>query len=642
MPTPRVERRLAAILAADVVGYSRLVEWDEASTLQRLKAHRQELVESLVAEHGGRIVKLMGDGILCEFPSVVDAVQCAVLIQKGMAEREVDVPEDQKIRLRIGINLGDVVHEEGDLYGDGVNIAARLEQLAEPGGIAISGTAHDQLQGKLGCGFAFLGEQRVKNIERPVRVYRVLLDGVRAASPPSPRAKRPRWLLPAAAAALLALLAAGTGWWFWPTKPAGTGKPSIAVLPFDNLGGDEATGRLADGITQDIITDLTRFRGLDVIARNSTAVYKGKPVAIRQVGQELGVGYVLEGSIQRQADDVRVTAQLIDATTGAHAWSGRWDRPTGDVFAVQTEVAERVASTLGGYGLLLDQSRAAAKRKRPTDLEAYDLWTLQYEAYLRGTEADLEQALAYADAAIAKDPGLVRTYTKKAWTLVHLAKYRNNWNEAWAEAERLAKEALAIDPYDAEAHVVVATAASQLGRMAEAKAAIARAVQLNPSSADILNMAAISLSYLGKPEQGAEWCDRSFRLNPNPPYWYHLACPGNYFFTRRYQDVIDGADRYGAHAKLLPIHLVLRAASQAELGRGEAAATTVAELQRHHPEASFEYLMNTGLIFEREQEQRQILASARKAGVRVCAREQELQAFAPARRLQECAPKLAG
>ena len=642
MAAPRVDRRLAAILAADVVGYSRLVEWDEAGTLQRFKTHRKEFVEPLVAEHGGRVVKLMGDGILCEFPSVVDAVQCAVLIQKGMAEREVDVPEDQKIRLRIGINLGDVVHEEGDLYGDGVNIAARLEQLAEPGGIAISGTAHDQLQGKLGCGFAFLGEQQVKNIERPVRVYRVLLDGVRAASPPLARAERPRSMLPVAAAALLALLAAGTVWWFWPTTPAGAGKPSIAVLPFDNLGSDEATGRLATGITEDIITDLARFRGLDVIARNSTAVYKGKPIDIRQVGKELGVGYVLEGSIQRQADHVRVTAQLINATTGAHAWSERWDRSAADVFAVQTEIAERVASTLGGYGLLFDESRVAAKRKRPADLEAYDLSTLQYEAFLRGTEADLEQALTYGDAAIAKDPGLVRAYTKKAWILINLAKYRGNWNETWAQAEGLARQALAIDPYDAEAHVVLATAATSLGRRAEARTATERAVELNPSSADILNVAATNMSYLGKPKEGAEWCDRSFQLNPSPPYWYHLDCPENYFFTRRYQDVIDGTDRYSAQAELSPIQLVFRAASQAELGRGEAAAEAVTELRRLYPEVSFEYLMNTGFIFEREQEQRQILASADRAGVRVCATEQELQEFAPARRLLECAPKMPG
>ena len=235
------------------------------------------------------------------------------------------------------------------------------------------------------------------------------------------------------------------------------------MLPFDNLGGDEATGRLADGITEDIITDLSRFRELDVIARNSTAVYKGKPVDVRQVGKELNVRYVLEGSIQRQGDQVRVTAQLIDAATGAHVWSERWDRPAADVFAVQTEIAEQVASTLGGYGLLLDESRAAAKRKRPADLEAYDLWTLQYEAFLRGTEADLEQALAYADAAIAKDPGLVRAYTKKAWILVHLAKYREQLERSLGRDGAAGEEALAIDPLDAEAHVVLATATPRSG-----------------------------------------------------------------------------------------------------------------------------------------------------------------------------------
>ncbi len=335
MAAPRAERRLAAILAADVVGYSRLVEHDEAGSLERLKSHRKAFIEPLIAEYRGRVVKLMGDGALCEFASVVDAVACAVAIQRGMAERERDVPEDERIRFRIGVNLGDVVLEEdGDLYGDGVNVAARLEQLAEPGGITLSGTAYDHLQGRLGCGLEFLGEQRVKNIERPLRVYRVALDVVGRARANRGCCAGARVGRPRAAAILLLLTGAGAGgWWWYQSGRAEAGglplpdKPSVAVLPFDNLCGDERLGRLADGMVEDIIADLSRFRELFVIARNSSFVYKGKPHDVRQVGRELGVKYVLEGSVQGDGGRLRVTAQLIDARparmSGRSATTGR-------------------------------------------------------------------------------------------------------------------------------------------------------------------------------------------------------------------------------------------------------------------------------------------------------------------------------
>ena len=316
-----------AILAADIVGYSRLVEADEAGTLAAIKALRETAIDPLLAEHKGRIVKLMGDGAIVEFASVVDAVACAVAIQKVVAELQAKVPADRRIVFRIGVNLGDVVVEGDDLLGDGVNVAARLEQLCEPGGVLVSGTAYDHLQGKLGLPLEFTGEQQVKNIARPVRAYRVRLDGARRLR--GIRHARSHTARRAAgggrAVSCCSSSAAGAG---------GSGRrdrrpasPSIAVLPFDNLGGDEATGRLADGITEDIITDLARFRDLDVIARNSTEVYKGKPADVRQVGRDLGVGYVLEGSIQRQGDQLRVTAQLIDAQparmSGPNAGTGR-------------------------------------------------------------------------------------------------------------------------------------------------------------------------------------------------------------------------------------------------------------------------------------------------------------------------------
>jgi TolB-like protein/DNA-binding SARP family transcriptional activator len=455
----------------------------------------------------------------------------------------------------------------------------------------------------------------------------------------TPSARAPRsWHRPAALAVVLVVLAAvgAAAWSFYPRTVPQDGRPSIAVLPFGNLSGDDATGRLADGITEDIITDLARFRDLDIIARNSAMTYKGKPIDVRQVGRDLNVRYVLEGSIQRENQRVRVSAQLIDATTGAHLWSERWDRPAIDVFAVQTEVAERTVSTLAGYNLLLKDTQVAAKRKRPTDLKAYDFYALAYEAFLRGTESDLEQGLRYADAAIERDPSLVGGYTKKAWILNSLTTYRKNWVETYVEMERLARLAIAIDPYDAEAYSVLAFAETLLGRLPEAKAATERMLTLNPSSADLLSLAANTLPYLGRPEEGAAMCDRAFRLNPVPPDWYFWNCQDSYFFTRRFQATIDAINRWGANHDLNHYTLIFRAASETELGRDQDAAATKAELQRRYPEVSFEYLLNTGLYFEREQEEQQMLASVRKAGIRICATDQELRDVASPRHLPEC------
>jgi TolB-like protein/class 3 adenylate cyclase len=334
-----MERRLAAILAADVVGYSRLMEADEVGVLGALKRHRVELINPKIADHHGNIVKLMGDGALVEFASVVDAVECALAIQRGMAERNAETTEERRINLRIGVHLGDVMVEGEDIYGDGVNIAARLEGLSQPGGICISQQAFDQIETKLDLKYEDLGDQRVKNIARPVHAYRIRLDGTQ------PRRaffrKISRRNLPALGALLVLALVAVIGWQFWLAEPAGV-RSSIAVLPFDNIGGGESTGRLADGITEDIITDLARFPEFEVVARHSVEVLKGKAVDIREVGKALNVGYVLEGSIQRQEGRVRITAQLLDTTSGLHLWSERWDRPAEDVFAVQTEIAELV------------------------------------------------------------------------------------------------------------------------------------------------------------------------------------------------------------------------------------------------------------------------------------------------------------
>ena len=630
-----MERKLAAILAADVVGYSRLMEADEAGTLSSLQSHREELIDPLVAEYQGRIVKLMGDGALVEYASVVDAVACAVAIQLGMAKRNLRVAEDRRIVLRIGVHLGDVMIEGEDLYGDGVNVAARLEGLAEPGEICLSQQALDQVETKLDLAFIDLGAQQVKNIARPVHCYHVRLD----AAPSPPRRPRSRWpaVAIAGAMALGAALLGGALLGFWPSGKESVGRLSIAVLPFENLNSDDVTGRLADGIARDIITDLARYRDLDIIARASTAVYKDKVVDAQTVGEDLGVRYVLEGSIQRQPQRVRVTAQLINAESGKHLWSERWDRPTDDIFAIQTEVAERVTSALGGKNILFSESRAAAKRgKRPSDLEAYDLWVLAADALLKTSEADLRQGIAYADEAIAKDPDLVRAYTEKGWLLLNLTKYTKVYRETHLKMEQLARKAIEIDPYDAEAHVLLAFAAGMLGNNAESQQANNRALKLNPSSADILNIAADSMAYHGQPELGAEMCDRAFRLNPHHPNWYYLDCPGGYFFTERYQDVVDIMNSYDAVGDLWSGGLVWRAVSQAEIGGKEVASETVTELEQRYPELSIESLFSTMWHFDREQERQKLLASARKAGIRICATKAEISELGSPYLLNEC------
>src|SRR5689334_19183145 len=347
MATVRAERRLTTIMAVDIVGYSRLIQTDEAANLAAIKALRSAVIDPLLAEYTGRIVKLMGDGALIEFGSVVDAVTCAIAVQKSLSARQADVPPDRRIVFRIGVNLGDVVVEGEDLLGDGVNVAARLEQLCPPGGVLVSGTVYDHMKGKLDLPLDFTGEQQVKNMAQPVRTYRVRIEGVKPGW--SLRVRRFRRWLPGAAALLIGLILLGAGlWWFRPVET--TSGMSIAVLPFDNYGGEEATQRLANGLTEDIITDLSQARDFDVIARNSTEAYKGKSVDVRQVGRDLNVRYVLEGSVQRQDDQIRITAQLIDAASGAHLWSERWDKPSKDFFAVQSEIGDQLGNRLVGGG----------------------------------------------------------------------------------------------------------------------------------------------------------------------------------------------------------------------------------------------------------------------------------------------------
>ena len=581
MVKARVERRLAAILAADVVGYSRLVEQDEASTLAAIKDLREQAIDPLLAEHKGRIVKLMGDGAIVEFASVVDAVACAVAVQKAVADRQAKSPPERRIVFRIGVNLGDLVVEGDDLLGDGVNVAARLEQLCEPGGVLVSGTAFDHLQGRLGLPLEFTGEQQVKNIARPVRAYRVKLDGA-----PVPR-RALAWVRPGrrAAAALLGLmvLAAGGAWWLWPGEAA-TGKPSVAVLPLANLSGDPRWERFADGITEDLITDLARDPDLHVIARNSTAAYQGKAVDVRRVGQELGVRYVLEGSIQEAEGRVRVTAQLVDASTGGHLWAERYDRPEADLFAIQDEVAQNVASTLGGwYGRLNKARREEARRRPPASLDAYDLYLLGLEQKHRFTKESMAEAIRLFSRAVELDPGFAR-----GWTMLGLA-YNLSVGSGFADnpsaANRLfveyTKKAAELDPFDPFTQAMLGGVRGLEGDPKGAEVAFDRAVALAPNDPDTLMVVAWSLPLIvGRAEEAVRHGRRAMALDPASPAVYAPALAVAQYAAGEYEEAV-------ATLRLAPLEggelLMYWAMAQAQLGHAEEAREAAGRIRTGFP-----------------------------------------------------------
>jgi TolB-like protein len=407
------------------------------------------------------------------------------------------------------------------------------------------------------------------------------------------------------------------------------------VLPFDNLGGDEATGRLADGITEDIITDLARFRDLDVIARNSTAVYKGEPVDIRRVGRELGVGYVLEGSIQRQGDSVRVTAQLIDAGTGAHVWSERWDRPADDLFAVQAEIADDTAASIGGYGVVLQADRAKARRKPAHSLTAYELTLLAIEAKQRYTVAQTEEAIRLATRAIEADPGYARAWVVRAWSHGGLAMLTGDFATHLPRMDADARRALELDPNDAEAHAQLGEALAFAGRLAEARDAFDRALALNPSSADLAVWFASWSGNFGEPERGAVSVERAVRLNPRYPAWYRNAMREAYFFSGRFEDAVravlgreDGPSQVSDK--------ILLAAAYGHLGETEKARRAAEALLQTVPAFSAELGFNFGYAFARQRERDLFVEGLRKAGLRVCATEAELAPYPGAARLPAC------
>jgi TolB-like protein/class 3 adenylate cyclase len=627
------ERRLLAIVAADVVGYSRMMEMDEAGTISRLKAVRAEVTDPLVARHHGRIVKLMGDGAIAVFDSVVDAVCCAMAIQTSMMTRNVDVPDGERIVFRIGVNLGDVVLVDDDVYGDGVNIAARLEQLCSPGGVTVSGTAYDHLQGKIDFDFDFTGEHHVKNINRLIRVYSARLHG-RAGKNWWIRRRATRLTL-ASGAIFVMMLAAGGTWWIWSHQQEPVSdKPSVAILAFDNFSGNEADARLADGITEDIITDLSRFRDLDVIARNSTFAYKGKPVDIRQVGRDLGVTYILEGSLGREAGQVRITAQLINSRNGIHIWADRWERAAEDVFQVQTEVAERVASTLGGWGVVHQAGITAAKRKRPTELSAYETYLLGAEMLNRFTKDSVEQSISYFRLALDQDPLLVRAWVKLAFAYSH----RSAWNVEPEVSKRImleaARHAVELDPADAEAQSALGEALGYTGDTGQAEIAFERAVTLNPKSADMLALYAGWAPRFGKSDRGVEAADHARRLNPTWPIWYNNMFRRAYFFGGRPEDVLAAVNRKPNETRNYN-DFVYAAAGSVMLGRMDEAAVWRERAVGSRADISAEWFCKRDGFGEGDRCEKLVNAMT-VAGFQLCTSAEEAASWEVGQRLREC------
>jgi TolB-like protein/class 3 adenylate cyclase len=539
----RVERRLAAILAADVAGYSRLMGADEEGTLERLKAHRRELVDPKIKEHRGRIVKTTGDGMLVEFPSVVDAVRCAVEVQRAMVDRYADTPEDQRITFRIGVNLGDILLDDNDIYGDGVNVAARLEALAEPGGICISRVVRDQIRDKLPYPFEDMGEQSVKNIARPVRVYAMSAGTVAStplvAAPASPgRARSMRWLfIPASGIAVVCIAVAA--WWVWPTGSLPTASvqvpsaspqipPSVAstpvprlsfvVLPFENLSRDPDQEYFADGITDDLTTDLSRISGSFVIARNTAFTYKGKPTDAKQIGRELGVRYVIEGSVRRSQNQVQVNVQLIDAASGAHVWADRFDTDRRNLVEAQSEITGRLARTLN-IELVRDVGRRIEQEKA-ADPDARDLvmrgWAWIYRP---ASAANRREALRAFERALEIDPGSVDARIGLGGVLVgNVARLLSNSpQQDQMRAEKLLREALERDEKSALAHHLLGVLRRTQNRLSEAKAEAEMAIAMDPNSSRAFFDLGATLRLLGSPESGIPYIEKALRLNPYDP-----------------------------------------------------------------------------------------------------------------------------
>jgi adenylate cyclase len=579
---------LAAILAADVAGYSRLMGEDEEGTLVALTSHLADLIEPCIAEHRGRIVKTTGDGLLVEFPSVVDAVRSAVAFQEGMAERNIDVPEGRKMLFRIGINLGEVIVQDHDVYGDGVNIAARLEGLAAPGGIVVSHRVHDEIRGRLDLNFSDLGSQTVKNIAEPVRAWHLAPGGAPVGKASSDRRAQ-----------------------------AETDMASIAVLPFQNMSGDAEQEYFADGMVEEIITALSRFRWLLVMARNSSFAYKGRAADVRTVANELGVRYVLEGSVRRAGDRVRITGQLIDAATGAHIWADRFDGSMADIFDLQDEITAAVVGAIEPSLRRAEIDRSL--RKHPESLTAYDLFLRALGPLNRLRPDANAEALGFLERAIALDPGHAPTLAYAAFC--YEQRILHGWSDTREEdtdkAVRLAREALAIDSGDAGAIAMASFVMAIVGHDWDAaRVAARRALDINPNSVDVCWKAGWVILFDGDVEGALEPLERSLRLSPSDPLVPFLlnAIGMCHLIQDRPEEALEAALRSAALSPDIDVTYYIMVPAAALLGRTEELERAKAKLTALAPGVTVSSFENR-MPFRRREHLDILLDGLRKAGL---------------------------
>ncbi len=567
MAEERVDRRLAAILAGDIAGYSHLMGIDEEGTLRQLKAHRKELVDLKIVEHRGRIVKTTGDGMLVEFVSVVDAVRYAVDIQRGMAERNADVAPDHRIEFRIGINVGDIISDENYIYGDGVNVAARLEALAEPGGILVSRNVHDQVRDKLSFGFEDMGEQTVKNIARPIGVHRIDLT----------ENTGPAVVISTAAVAKY--------------EVPGTDRPSIAVLPFANMSGDPEQEYFADGIAEDIITGLSKLHWFFVIARNSSFTYKGKAVDVKRVARELGVRYVLEGSVRKGGNRVRITTQLIDAATGNHLWADRYDGDLTDVFALQDEITKKVVAAIEPR--LLEAEGIRSQNRSPEDIGAWDMVIKANSLFWRLTKAETEIAIETLRQAVERYPDYAPAQSTLAFVLL-ISGYLG-WRPMGPQLQQaasLAARAAELDDSDPWGHLALGFAAFLTRRTNVAAAEFRRALVLNPNFAAAHGYLGFALALDGQTEQASTHLEEAIRMSPHDPQntIFNTGLAVFHYLAGHYAEAVEYSRKTLQQRSAFTAGHRIHVASLAQNGQIDEAREALACLKEMHPDLSIAWI----------------------------------------------------
>ena len=627
MTEERAKRKLSAVLSADVKGYSSLMGQDEAGTVNRLKEYRA-LMTGLIQQYRGRVVDSPGDNILAEFASVVDATECAVKVQQELKNRNAELPNDSRMEFRIGINLGDVIEDGERIYGDGVNIAARIESLAEAGGICISGTSYDQVKNKLNLGYKNLGEHSVKNIAEPVRVYRVLTEPEAAGKVIGERRKAKRWIALAAAIVLILVMGGMASWFYYlrqspKHEPASLDrmafplpdKPSIAVLPFHNLSEESNQEYIADGLTENIIAALSNISEMLVIARNSTFVYKDKPVKIQQVSEELGVRYVLEGSVQKSGDNLRISAQLIDATTGYHLWAKRYDRNLKDLFVLQDEITLKIISALRVK--LTEGEQARLNDKSTDNLDSFMKVQEGTPYFFRFNEESNIKARQMFEEALALDPENATACTMLAWT--YLMEVRSGWSKSpgrsMEQTVELAQKALALNDTLGATHSLLGHIYLDKRQYEKAIAEAERAVALNPNGADAHAHLGKTLNYVGRWQEAIALLKKAIRINPIPPNWYLFMLGQSYSFPGQYGEAIAmyktvlqrNPDDFSA--------LIGLAAVYGASGREEKARAAVAEILRIEPKFSLERFAEESM-YKNQADTERMIDSLRRAGLK--------------------------